>query len=245
MRLIGDLEAAESRVGRGQNAPFGLIRVTLAPVFGELHVVPRLAEFFARYPDITVEIVVNDRTVDMVAEGIELAIHNGALRDSTLIARRIATTPVITVASPAYLAAHGVPTAPGGLDRHRCILFALQGEPRPWGFTGPRGPIVYRPNGVLRTNDAAQIRAAVLAGLGLAHAPGWLFAREIEAGGVRRIMRDHEPAPLPISAVHPTGRLLATKVRVFMEFLAAVFATSRAWHWRARTQARRGTGPRA
>ncbi len=123
VRLLGELEAAEARVGRGQTAPSGLIRVTVAPVFGELHVVPRLAAFFTRYPDIAVEIVVSDRAVDLVAEGIDLAIHNGELRDSTLVARRIAATPVITVASPAYLAANGEPASPGELDGHRCILF--------------------------------------------------------------------------------------------------------------------------
>jgi LysR family transcriptional regulator for bpeEF and oprC len=224
VRLIGDLEDAESRVGRGQNAPSGLIRVTVAPVFGHLYIVPRLAEFFARYPDIVLEIVVTDRSVDLVAEGIDLAIHNGELADSSLIARRIATTPVITVASPAYLARHGEPASPSDLDQHRCIIFSPQGAPRAWGFAGKFGPIEYRPKGSFRTNDADQIRAAVLAHLGLAHTPGWLFAPDIEAATVRRVLREHEPAKLPISAVHPAGRRLATKLRVFIEFLAATLA---------------------
>jgi LysR family transcriptional regulator, regulator for bpeEF and oprC len=224
VRLIDDLQAAESRVGKGQTAPSGLVRVTVAPVFGRLYVVPRLHDFFARYPDISVEFIVSDRVINLVEEGIDLAIHNGELTDSTLIVRRIASTPVITVASAAYLVQHETPASPTDLDGHRCVIFSPQGVPRAWGFKGKFGDIEYRPQGHFRTNDADQIRAAVLSGLGLAHAPGWLFAPEIAGGSVRRVLSDYEPAPLPISAVHPAGRRLATKVRVFIDFLVEVFA---------------------
>jgi|SRR5579859_218151 len=224
VRLIDDLEAAESRVGRGQRAPSGLVRVTVAPVFGRLHVVPRLPAFFARYPDIAVETIVTDRTVNLVEEGIDLAIHNGQLTDSAAVVRRIAMTPVITVASPVYLTAHGEPSAPSELDGHRCVIFAPQGAARAWGFKGKFGEFEYRPQGRFRSNDADQIRAAVLNGLGLAHAPGWLFAHEIASGEVRRVLCGYEPDPLPISAVHPAGRRLPAKVRVFIDFLAGLFA---------------------
>ena len=224
VRLIDDLAAAESRVGRGQSAPSGLIRVTVAPVFGRLYVVPRLRDFFARYPDITVDLAVTDRIVNLVEEGVDLAIHNGELRDSRLVVKRIGLTPIVTVASPAYLKEHGEPATPSELDGHRCVIFAPQGEPRAWGFKGEAGDIEYRPKGSFRTNDADQIRAAVLVGLGLAHAPGWLFASEVASRAVRLVLRDYEPAPLPISAVHPAGRRLATKVRVFIDFVAEIFA---------------------
>jgi LysR family transcriptional regulator for bpeEF and oprC len=224
LRLIDDLEAAESRVGRGQSAPSGLIRVTVAPVFGRLLVVPTLPAFFARYPDIAVETIVSDRTINLVEEGVDLAIHNGALADSSAVVRRIATTPVITVASSAYLAAHGEPAVPAELEGHRCVIFAPQGAPRAWGFRGRFGEIEYLPQGSFRTNDADQIRSAVLSDLGLAHAPGWLFAHEIASGQVRRVLRAYEPSPLPISAVHAAGRRLPTKVRVFIDFLAGLLA---------------------
>lgn len=224
VRLIGDLEAAESRVGRGQTAPSGLVRVTAAPVFGRLYVVPLLPAFFARYPDINVEAIVTDRVVNLVEEGVDLAIHNGELADASLVARKIATTPVITVASPEYLRIHGEPTSPSELERHCCVIFAPQGAPRIWRFQGKFQDIAHRPSGSFRTNDAEQIRAAVLCHLGLAHAPGWLFAPEIASGEVRRVLRAYEPTPLAISAVRSTGRLLSTKVRVFIDFLAERFA---------------------
>jgi LysR family transcriptional regulator, regulator for bpeEF and oprC len=224
VRLIGDLEAAESRVGRGRIAPSGLVRATVAPVFGRLYVAPRLSEFFARYPEVEVELSVTDRLVNLVEEGLDLGIHNGELADSSLIARKIAQTSVVTVATPAYLAAHGEPAVPADLERHDCVIYAPQGAPRVWGFAGRFGAIAYQPAGRFRTNDAEQIRAAVLADLGVAHTPGWLFAAEIASGAVRPVLTDYEPAALAISAVRPGGRFLASKVRVFIDFLAETFA---------------------
>lgn len=224
IRLIDDLDAAESRVGRGQSAPSGLVRVTVAPVFGRLYIVPRLPEFFARFPDIVVETIVTDRTPNLVEEGIDLAIYNGELKDSTLVARKIAVTSVVTVASPAYLQRHGEPSSPRDLDQHQCVIYSPSGAPRAWGFKGEAGNIEVQPKGHFRTNDAQEIRAAVLADMGLAHAPGWLFAREIASNAVLPVLRDYEPAPLSISAVRPAGRRLPTKVRVLLEFLAEIFA---------------------
>jgi DNA-binding transcriptional LysR family regulator len=222
VRLIEDLEAAESRVGRGQIAPSGLVRVAVAPAFGRLYIAPRLRDFFARYPDITVELEATDRLVNLVEEGVDVALHTGELDDSSLIARKLAMTPVITVATPAYLEAHGEPGTPSELERHQCVIYAPLGVPKAWGFKGKFGSIVYTPTGSFRSNDAEHIRAAVLSGVGLAHTPGWLFASEIASGEVRRVLCEYEPDLLPVSALHPGGRRLATKVRVLIDFLAEI-----------------------
>jgi LysR family transcriptional regulator for bpeEF and oprC len=224
IRLVGDLDAAESRVGRRQITPSGLVRAIVAPVFGALYVVPRLQEFFARYPDIAVELLISDCPLNLIEDGVDVAVQNGELSDSTLIARKIAATPIVTVATPAYLETNGVPAAPSELDRHACVIFVPRGAPAPWGFKGRFGDIVHQPRGHFRANDAEQVRAGVMAGLGLGHTPGWLFANEIATGAVRRVLRDYEPADLPISVVHPGGRRLASKVRVFIDFLVEIFA---------------------
>jgi DNA-binding transcriptional LysR family regulator len=140
VRLVGDVEAAESRVGRGRTRPSGLVRATVVPVFGRLYIVPRLRAFFDRYPEVAVELVVADRLINLVEEGVDVGVHNGELSDSSLIARKIARTPVVTVATPAYLAAHGVPATPSDLDRHACVIYAPQGAPRVWGFRRPVRP---------------------------------------------------------------------------------------------------------
>src|SRR5580704_7045195 len=243
VRLVDELETAVSRVGRGQTAPSGLIRVTVAPVFGRLHLLPRLGEFFARFPDVVVETLVTERTVDLVQEGVDVAIHNGPLTDSTLVARKIAVTPVVTVATPEHLKRHGEPKSPSELDGHECITFVSGGAARPWRFKGKFGEIVHQSTGRLRTNDAEQIRAAVLADLGVAHTPGWLFTGEIASGNVRRILRKYERDPLSISAVLPGGRRLATKVRVFVDFLADVFAAEPSLALDQRRRKRRETKP--
>ena len=113
---------------------------------------------------------------------------------------------------------------PAELERHACVIYAPQGAPRVWAFTGRFGPSAYQPKGAFRTNDAEQIRAAVLADLGLAHTPGWRFAAEIASGAVRPVLTAFEPPMRSISAVRPGGRFLASKVKVFIDFLAEIFA---------------------
>ncbi len=181
---------------------------------------PRLPEFFARFPDIVIETVVTDRTLNLVEQGIDLAIYNGDLGDSTLVARKIAMTPIVTVTTPSYLERYGEPAIPGDLDKHRCVIYSPSGAPRAWRFRDEE----IQPKGQFRSNDAEEIRAAVLSDIGLAHAPEWLFAREIASNTVRRVLCDYAPTPLSISAVHPAGRRLATKVRVLIDFLAEIFA---------------------
>ncbi|MDB5726243.1 MAG: transcriptional regulator LysR family [Novosphingobium sp.] len=220
LRLMGDLEQAESRLGRRLVSPSGLVKVAMAPVFSSIHVLPHLDAFFARYPDIDVEIQIAHQSGNLVDSGVDVAIHNGPLSDSALFARPLASTPVVTVATPAYLERYGVPRRVRDLERHRCVIFAPQSLPRAWGFLEDGGDVMHRPQGRIRTHDAEQIRAAVMCGLGLAHAPGWLFAHELEDGRVVRVLQDAAPPDLAISAVYPGGRRLPSKVRVFIDFVA-------------------------
>jgi LysR family transcriptional regulator for bpeEF and oprC len=219
LRLVEEFDALETLVSRGQSAPSGLIRVTVAPVFGRLYIVPRLPAFFARNPDISVELTGSERMVNLVEEGFDLAIRNGELVDSSLVVRRIATSAFATVASEGYLAARGIPQRPQDLDGHACLIYAPQHEPRPWEFQGAAGPILHHPQSNFRTADAEQIRAAALANLGLAHGPIWLFLPEIASGAVRVVLADYAPPPIAIIAVHPARRRLPARVRVFIDFL--------------------------
>lgn len=226
-KMVADLEAAESRVGRGLRSPAGRVRVSVAPSFGALYIVPRLPEFFRRYPDVSVEVLVSERSANLIEDGIDVAIRNGELTESSLIARKIGSTPVVVIASPGYLDEHGEPTKPDDLDGHRCIVFSSQTGPRPWLFTGRERQVSYLPDGRFRTNDGEQIRVAVLAGVGLAQVPYWLCARDLEEGSLRRVLRRFEPRALPISAVRPASRRPATRITAFIDFLAETLAASR------------------
>ena len=134
VRLVEEFDAAESLIGRGQSAPSGVVRVSVAPVFGRLCVVPKLSTFFARYPDISIELSASEHTVNLVEDGIDLAIRIGDVSDSSMTVRRIATAPFITVGTPVYFQTRGVPANPRELDRHSNIVFLHRGEPRPWGI---------------------------------------------------------------------------------------------------------------
>lgn len=224
LRLLGDLEAAESRIGRGQVAPSGLLRVALSAGFGRMYVVPRLPEFFALYPDVSIDIDITERHVNLIEGGLDIAIRIGRLSDSTLVARRIGSVDIATVATPAYLEAHGTPRTPADLEQHACVALVFHGAPRPWEFKRAGSEILFTPQGPLRSNDAEHLRAAVLAGLGLGHNASWLYADELESGAVKRVLADYAPTHFPINAVWPGTRQPSGKVKAFTDFMAQVCA---------------------
>jgi LysR family transcriptional regulator for bpeEF and oprC len=219
--LVEDLDAAVANAGKRDKEPSGLVRVTVAPVFGRLYIVPHLRALSARHPQLSVELLVSDRAMNLVEDNVDLAIRNGQLADSSLVAHPIGATPLVTVGSSQYLAKHGEPRGPADLDAHACITFISSGAPRAWRYAND---VVHYPHGSFRSNDAEQIRAAVLHHLGLAQVPGWLVAPELASGEVRSVLAAHAPAPLPITAVRPAGRRLATKVRSFLSFFSERFA---------------------
>ncbi len=225
VRLLAAFEATEQAVGRGQRLPSGLLRISLSAGFGRLVIVPLLPAFHARYPEIVTDLIVSDRFVDLVEEGIDVAIRLGTLSDSALIARRLGSNRRVTVASPAYLAQAGTPRTPSELSRHACIAFTFQRRPLEWVFLGADGAMKHAPKGPVRTNDAEHIRAAVLAGLGLAHTPRWLFAAELQSGAVCEVLGDYPSETLPIHAVVPPDRKPPGRVRVFIDYLAEAFAS--------------------
>jgi len=224
VNLSADLEAAEMSARQGQSRPSGVLRLTVSAGFGRLRVMPLLPAFRALYPEVVVDLLVSDRFVDLVEEGIDLALRIGELADSSLTARRVGSSPRITVAAPAYLEARGSPSTPGDLDRHDRVAFTFQRAPRRWSFHGSEGPIGHMPLGPVRANDAENIRAAVLLGMGVAQTPRWLFSTEIASGAVVEVLRDYPSDVTNIYAVYPSGRALAVKARVFIDFIADAFA---------------------
>ncbi|KKJ03134.1 MULTISPECIES: LysR family transcriptional regulator [Burkholderia] len=224
-QLVEDFDAVESSVGERQQSPRGLVRLNTAPGHGRLWITPRLPEFFARHPEVSVELSVSERNVDLVGQGIDLAIRHGKLVDSSLIARRLGETALVLAASRDYLAAHGTPARLDDLDAHRCIVFSRDREPYPWALRVGREALSYRPRGSLLTGDAEHVRAAVVNGLGISQAPLWLLEDEIRAGRVQVLLPRLQPEPLPIHLVHAAGRRVPMRVRVLIDFLVEIFAS--------------------
>jgi DNA-binding transcriptional LysR family regulator len=223
LRILDDFENATSRIGRGQTAPKGLIRVTVPPTFARLHMVSKLPAFFAAYPDMAVEMSTSESPATIIEDGFDLAIHSGDLPDSTLVARRLGQTMTVLVATPQYLARYGAPESPEDLNRFRSVVFVEGGSAQPWSFGD--GDIVKRvvPTGVFRTGDMEQMRMGVLEHLGIAQAPAWLFAAELREGTVVRLLTLFERT-VPILAVRPASRRISAKVRIFVEHLEKTFA---------------------
>jgi DNA-binding transcriptional LysR family regulator len=223
LRILEDFESATSRIGRGQTAPKGLIRVTVPPTFARLHMVSKLPAFFAAYPDMAVEMAASESPTTIVEDGFDLAIHSGDLPNSNLVARRFAQTMIILVATPQYLTRYGAPESPEDLTRFRSIVFVERGSVQPWKFGSGEYAKRVVPSGVFRTSDIEQMRIGVLEHLGIAQAPAWLFAAELREGTVLRLLTPFERT-VPIFAVRPASRRMSTKVRIFIEHLEKTFA---------------------
>ena len=225
-RALEAVAEAENGVGGRRGRPTGLLRLGTPVALGRLHVAPRIDAFVERYPNVEVELLMNDAFVDLVGEGLDLAIRVGDLADPSLIARRIGTTQRVTVASPSYLERFGTPEVPADLTQHRCIVYTRLATGSRWHFEGRNGPLTVDVRGRFCTDNSEAVREGVLSGAGIAVVPVWHFTDEIEQDRVRILLRDFEPRQLPIHAVYSSRRQLAAKVRAMIDFLAEAFAAS-------------------
>jgi DNA-binding transcriptional LysR family regulator len=215
---------AESAVGRRKGRATGRLRLACAGVFGRLHVIPRLPAFIERYPEIEIDLVMHDRFTDLIEEGIDLALRVGNVSDSSLVGRAIGLSRRSVVAAPDYLERFGVPKRPEDLKHHRCILYGGLASGQNWTFDSPDGPISVPVAGPFRVDNTEGVRAAVLGSMGVGYVPVWHFVEnEIESGRLVVLLRDYEGTPLPITAVFPSRRHLAPKVRAAIDFFAAEF----------------------
>lgn len=210
----------------------GKLRVSAAVCFARLHIVPRLPVFLEQHPDLDLELVLDDRNIDLVEEGIDLALRMGELADSNMTARRIAVARRRVLATPAYLERHGMPQAPADLHAHRAVVYTRDvGGGEEWTFRRETAELPVRLQGRVRISATEGLRAAVFADMGLAVASEWAFWPELQSGAVVSVMDDWTLPAIPLSAVYPTGRQASSKARQFTAFveecLAPEFAPER------------------
>lgn len=222
-RVASAAEEAEAAVSAG-NVVRGAMRVAAPVAFGRLKIVPRLVEFLAGHPRLNVDLRLDDRFVNLVEDGIDVAVRVGHHVDAHLIARTIAHTYRVPVASREYLSVHNEPRTPEELTQHNCLLYTGLATQDRWPYHAGDRPRSIRVRGNFASNTSEGIYAAVMAGLGIAFVPVWLFGEEIRAGKVRILLAPHFADPVPIQAVYPESRRAARKVRAFVEYFGAVFA---------------------
>ena len=216
-RIVAELEAAELRLAGEHQEPQGELAVTAPVVFGRLHVQPVVVEFLRMFPRVTARLLLVDRTVDLIEEGLDVSVRIGALPDSSLIATRVGSIRHITCASPAYLASRGRPSSPQELRNHDCISFTALSPVERWSFAGSKPQRVnLHPRLTVNTAEAA-IDAAV-AGLGITRVLSYQAARPVADGSLRLILENFEPEEMPVNILHREDRLPQAKVESFIAF---------------------------
>lgn len=220
-RILAEVEDLQAEAAGTRAAPSGRLRVDAPIVFGRRVVLPLLAELVRRHPDLQLDLRLQDGYADLVKEGIDLAVRVGDLRDSGLVARRIASQEMVLCASPAYLAAHGTPHSIDELSGHAALVFRLpaSGRARPWQFRRRGRGVELHPAARVQISDGEGLSAAAVQGLGLAQLPEYMVDREIAHGELVELLPGLRPAPLPISAVIPSGRLVPARVRALLDAL--------------------------
>jgi DNA-binding transcriptional LysR family regulator len=224
-RLVEEAKLAEEAVAQLNDAPRGLLRVTAPVTLGAYQVAPIIPSFLARYPEVNIDMVLNDRIVDLAEEGFDLAIRLTASPQPNLVARRLITTNRVVCAAPDYWARHGKPQAPSDLSHHNCILYASLPTQNEWVFNGPGGEEHVQVSGNYLVNSSEALREAAVGGLGVIRLSSLTLNREIAAGRLETALDDYVSPDTDIYAMYLPNRYLSKKTRVFIDFLADWYAT--------------------
>ena len=217
-RAIDETNEADD-AARGAGAGLsGNLRVSAATTFARLHVIPHLGPFLERYPAVNIEVVLNDHSLNLVEEGIDVALRMGNLVDSGLTARKIAQSHRQILATPTYFERFGEPATPADVLQHQAIIYSLGGGAR-WAFSKGDSHYPIVASGRIRVTSAEGVRAAVLNHLGLTMASTWMFAPELASGEVKAVLNDWQLPPIDLWAVFPTGRMASAKARAFVEYV--------------------------
>ena len=234
-RLVGEIAEAESTLRRGEQQLAGWLRVAASVGFGRLKLMPIVQAFLARHPDVRIDLRLHDGFVDLVEQGIDVAVRIGDLEDSSLVAQRVSDSHRVLLAHRRYLRAlpKGVkrPKSPDDLVRHNCIVYTESAIRNTWQFTAGAGAACpegtqrsVRVAGNLQTNSSEVMRASLLAGMGVGYSPTWLFEAEIASGEVERLLPDWDTPVSPIHLVSPSQRRQSAKVGAFAAFVREAMA---------------------
>src|SRR6267378_5989383 len=223
--ILAEVRETEESLAQRHATPQGRLRVEVPTLMARLVIVPALPAFFARYPDIELQLGCSERRADLIEEGIDCAVWSGDLEDSSLVARSVGQLFFATCASPSYLAAHGQPRHPNELAAHRCInhFSPRTGKTFDWAFAKDSVRIQTSLRGHIALDDENSYVAAAEAGLGIAQIPAFVLKEAMERGSLELVLGDWFPEPVPLNIVYPENRHLSSKIRVFVDWIADLF----------------------
>jgi DNA-binding transcriptional LysR family regulator len=250
VQLLADLEEAEETVTAAAVVPRGTLKLTCSISFGVRHLAPAIAAFARRHPQLRFDVELSDRAVDLVDEGIDLAIRIGDIGSRSLIGRKIGVTQLVCCAAPSYLALHPAPKTPAELSAHACLSYEYSRERNIWRFQDRGGSAhEVRIAGPAHSNNGQMLCALAVAGLGIHLEPDFIVAPDVRAGRLVTLLPDYAPPAIDIYAAYPSRRHLSMKVRAFVDFLVARFAGTTEWRMAPATESesfrRRGGRPAA
>ncbi len=228
-QILLDLSEAEAEVQKTAVRPKGTLKVTASVVFGGLYLAPLMGELLHHFPELSVEMVLANRFVDLIEEGMDLAIRIGSLADSRLVARRLCTNRRVLVASPSYLERAGTPRTVEELTRHQCVLFTAFARPSEWKLIGPEGPVSVSISGRVATDNVEALTTISKQGLGITVGATMSVASALLSGQLVRVLPDYQFEPTAIFAVYPSARQLSTKTRAAVDYLATKLVDPPTW----------------
>lgn len=228
-RILADVDEAEAAVTTAHSSPRGLLKITAPSTFAHRHVAPHLPAFLDRYPEVQVQLLVADRLVDLVEEGMDLAIRIAQLKDSSLIARKLAPNHRKLVAAPGYVEKWGMPKRPEDLQDHALITLQPGSPINDWHFVVDGEERVIRARGLIATNHGDSILALALSGAGLAMLAAHVVGEYVQDGQLISVLDDMVSEDVPIYAVYPSNRHLSPKVRAFVDYLVEIYGPRPYW----------------
>jgi len=227
IRILDDVAESEASVVEGKSMLTGNLRITAPVMFGRIFIAPLLWEFQDKYPDISIEFIMNDAYIDLLKEGIDLAIRAGKLTDSNLVARKLGQCPEqALVASPAYLAKHGEPKTPADLKNHKCLVHSLMTPNGEWEFMGPQGKETHHVKTRFISNNRDTLTAAALADQGITISLLWTVSNQIKQGRLKRLLTNYTTNTMDFYAIYPERYYVPQKVRLLIEHISHYFDSS-------------------
>lgn len=231
VEILANLEEAERSITQLQVEPRGRLRVNAPMTFGTMHLAPALADFLVQYPDLQVQLTLNDRFVDPIEEGFDVTVRIAKPQEVvSLIVHPLTSAPRVLCAAPSYLEANGTPTHPDELRHHSCLHYGQLAIEYQWTLTGVDGEQTVTVNGVLCSNNGEVLKDAAVRGLGIALLPTFIVEPQLQQGTLQIVLPGYHPPELSISVIYPVNRHLSTKVRLLVDFLQERFGDRSNWN---------------
>jgi DNA-binding transcriptional LysR family regulator len=227
--ILARLDEADATISNLSAEPRGLLRVTLPVTFGQRHIAPAIPQFLGLYPKISLDTSFTDRFVDVLEENVDVAIRIGKLKDSQLIARKLAPNHRVLCASPDYLNRYGRPEKPEDLEKHNCLIFSLLATGDTWHFFRGEKQVVVPVKGSMRSDNAEALYQAALSGCGIALLATFIVGEDVRCGRLERILKEWTSPETDVFAVFGSGRYIPSKIQVFIDFLVERFCGVPYW----------------